>query len=248
MTDFFHIKTVAVSVMGGLFLIGVASAATITFEDFEDATVTYTTNVADDLSDIANRDYYGRIAPDTSTPPGDVSYTLPLGNGYFGLQDSDGATVGANPVILNWTGINISSFTNLMWSGFFAEDDAADTNEDWDQTTSVRVDAQIDGGGFNTIFAIESVDAGLGNRAPAVDTNFDGVGDGAAITDAFTQYSAALGNGTTLDLRITIQDLDTGDEDIAIDNILISGDPIPEPSSALLVLLGVAGYFVRRRR
>ena len=64
-------------------------------EDFEDAIVTYTVNFQDDLSDIANRDYFGRISPNnTGTPPADVTYTNLQGAGYYGVQDADAANSG----------------------------------------------------------------------------------------------------------------------------------------------------------
>lgn len=236
-------KTWAVSILTIATLPNVALPVTVVFEDFEDSALTYT-GPADSLSDGAARDYYGR----TDLVSGiDITYSNLQGLKFYGAQDTDGAGIPLNPVVLNWTGINISSFTNLQWSGFFAEDTAGDFNEDWDITTSVHVEVQIDGGGFNRIFAIESINSTIGNRAPAVDTNFDGLGDGVAITDTFTQFSSSIANGSTLDLRISIIDLDTGDEDIAFDNILITGDLVPEPSSGLLSLLG-AILLLRRRR
>ncbi len=56
---------------------------------------------------------------------------------------------------------------------------------------------------------------------PLVDTDCNGTHT-TAITDAFTTYCVGVfGTGTTLDLRITVQGLKSGDEDIAIDNIEI---------------------------
>jgi len=49
--------------------------AVILFEDFEDSTITYTTNFADDLADIASKDYYGRIDAGSGLPF-DVVYSL----------------------------------------------------------------------------------------------------------------------------------------------------------------------------
>ena len=223
------------------------------FEDFEDSSVIYTTSVADDLSDIAARDYFGRI-DSSSGLPADVSYSNQQGNGFYGVQDTDGTPSGNVDIItLDFAGFDITNFTDLEFSFFIGEDTASDGNEDWDIDSSIRVQAQIDGGGFGNIFAVESIDAAVGNMAPAVDTNFDGVGDGAAITDVLTQYTVALadagfGVGDTLDLRFTIQGLDTGDEDIAIDSVRVSGTAVPEPSSlALLLLVGTATMLRRKR-
>ena len=119
--------------------------AVVLFEDFEDATVAYATNVADDLSDIANEDYFGRIDSGVTIPI-DIVYTNAQGAGYYGAQDTDSANSGnVDIVTLDWTGINISGFTALNLSWYVAEDDDG-INEDWDITTSVRLTAQIDGG------------------------------------------------------------------------------------------------------
>ncbi len=104
------------------------------------------------------------------------------------------------------------------------------------------------------IFAIESSDAAVGNRDPRVDTNFDGLGNGTPITDVFTQFSLTLADfgletGNSLDLRITIDQLDTGDEDFAIDSLRLTGvNTVPEPSSMALILLVSATTMLRRRR
>ena len=197
----------------------------ILFEDFEDATLTYTTNVADDLSDIANENYFGRIDSGVTVPL-DIAYTNVQGSGYYGAQDTDSANSGNIDIVtLEWTGIDISDFTALDLSFFVAEDDATDGNEDWDITSSVRLTVQVDGGGFFPIFAIESSSGSDNNKEARVDTDFDGIGDGALITDIFTQYSSAIADGAVLDIRLTIEDLDTGDEDIAIDNIRVIGTP-----------------------
>lgn len=198
------------------------------FEDFEDATITYTVSVSDDLTDISNKDYFGRISPGTAVPPATVEYTNEQGTGYYGAQDTDGANSGDIQIIeLNWTGVDITGYTNLMFSIYVAEDDDG-ANQDWDPTSSLRVEVQIDGNGYNPIFAVESDSPTSTTGTPKEDTNFDGLGNGAEITDAFTQYSKSIGTGLTLDLRITVQDLDTGDEDIAIDNVSVSGTaPLP---------------------
>ena len=232
------------------------NADIILFEDFEDATVTYTVSVADDVDELGTRDYFGRLHDvDTGLPPVDVSYSNRQGQGFYGVQDTDGTSSGnIDDITLDWTGIDVSNFENLSLSWFVAEDDATDGNEDWDTTSRFRILAQIDGGGFFNVFAIESelgTDGNETNEVPRVDTDFDETGDGAEITDTFTQFSSALANGGTLDLRVEIRDLDTGDEDVAFDNFLLEGDAIaavPEPTSLALLSMAGAGLLFRRRR
>ena len=231
----------------------VVNAGIILLEDFEDSTVSYSSSVADDLSDISSRDYFGRIASDTASPPADVLYNNIQGNGYFGVQDTDGANSGnIDTVTLDWTGISINNFTGLSLSWFVAEDSSSDGEEDWDSTTSFQMLFQIDGGGFQVFFAIESelgTDADFTNEAPHVDTNFNGEGDGTEITDTFTQYSYLIGaTGSLLDIKVVFDEFNAGDEDLAFDNLLLSGDiiEVPEPSIFAIFALGMIGLAARR--
>ncbi|MEP0549061.1 MAG: lamin tail domain-containing protein [Rhodothermales bacterium] len=186
------------------------------FEDFEDADVTYTPSTAE-FSD-GGTDFFTR----TDGSGIATSYVVTGFNGasYFAAQDIDGegATL---PVSLVFSGIDIAGLTDLTFSARFAEDDDG-TNEDWDEPDYVRVFASIDGGTFVQVFGIEN-NGNTFNSAPFVDTNLDGTGEGAEITSAFAEFSAAIaGAGSTLDLRIEFS-LDSGDEDIAIDDVTVTG-------------------------
>ena len=217
-------------------------AANLLLEDFEDSTVTYTVSTTE-FSD-GSEDYFGRVAPDGIDITGAVAYTNPQGAGYFGAQDIDGE-VASSQQTLTFTGIDVTNYENLIFSAFFAEDDDG-SNQDWDDSDFVLVEAQLDGAGYVSIFQIAN-DGTQFNTAPLVDTDLDGIGDGSEITDNFTNYSGAIsGTGSTLDLRITV-DLNSGDEDIAIDNVSIDGDLIPEPSTSLFGGLALL-VLLRRRR
>ncbi|MEO0624769.1 MAG: hypothetical protein AAFU49_17145 [Pseudomonadota bacterium] len=88
--------------------------------------------------------------------------------------------------------------------------------------------AALDRSTFTPIFAAES---GLGfdgdktNDLPRVDTNFDRTGYGDEIAATFTQFGIAIRYRGVQDLRVLIEDLYTGDEDIAFDNLLLTGEP-----------------------
>jgi hypothetical protein len=215
-----------------------AGANTLLFEDFEDDTVTYTLNQTE-FSD-GSGDYFTRT--DGSNIAGSVNFTNVQGTSFFAAQDIDGD--GTNPGVQTFS-LSIAGFQNLAFSAFFAEDDDG-SDQDWDDTDFVHVDYQIDGGGYLPLFWLEN-DGSTFNTAPLVDTDFDGIGDGAEITDAFTSYSASIpGIGSILDLRFTYS-LDSGDEDIAVDNISITGTVIPEPLAVGgAALLGVVGLLRRR--
>lgn len=233
--------------------VNTAQADTILFEDFEDASVLYTTSHADQFSDVNSENYFGRVGSGGGSLPasGDISYNNLQGTGFYTAHDTDSAGSGnVDLITMNFTGINISNFTSMNLSFLVAEDDADDGNEDWDITTSMRIAVQVDGGGFVQFFGIEGTDAVSGNKAAHVDTNLDGVGDGAEITDVFTSYGFDVADGSSLDIRISIEDLDTGDEDIAFDNILLTGTftGVPEPTALMLFATGLGMCVSRRRR
>jgi len=70
----------------------------------------------------------------------------------------------------------------------------------------------------------------------------DGTGEGPEITDAFTSYCVILsGTGNLLDIRVSIDNLDAGDEDIALDNFQLfsdqaSGTPPVTPINTTLAI------------
>lgn len=221
-----------------------ASPVEVVYEDFEDAVLTYTSSVPDDLSDIGSLDYFGRISPSTAVPSSAVAFTNQQGSGYYGVFDSDGTPSGDVHVItLSFLGLDIAGLDGLSFSLDLAEDDDG-ANQDWDDDSSVIVWYQIDDGGYDRLFAIRAR-AGI-DTEPRVDSDFDGLGDGAAVTDAFTTFSTDVaGTGDKLDVQIVIRNLVASNEDVAIDNVRVTG-AAPEPGS--LALLGVGGLLIARRR
>jgi hypothetical protein len=217
-----------------------AFAVQVLIEDFEDTTVTYTTSTPE-FSD-GTGDFWYNTADGSFSSGSFVVYNGADGNYFQGMDiNGEGASL---PVTMSFSGLNISGLTDLEFSIDLAEDDDG-TNEDWDLSDFVHVNYQIDGGGFNNLLWIESVpDGDPYNSYPAIDTNFDGDGDGTAITDTFANFAASItGTGNVLDLEI-VWDLGSGDEDLAIDNVSIVG--VPEPASLMLLSLGA--LFLRRRR
>ena len=193
-----------------------AVGGTIFTEDFESGSGGYTSSITECTDN--GGDYF--LLTDGSNING--NFTGATGS-FFAAQDIDatGCPVapGANAT-LTWSGINIAGATGLQLSVDAAEDDDG-SNQDWDAADFVHIEVSIDGGAFVNIIAFEST--GATNTEPAQDTDFDGTGDGTALTDAFQTFLGTIaGTGTSLDIRITF-DLDSGDEDIAIDNITLSG-------------------------
>lgn len=166
------------------------------------------------------------------TDLGDVAGTYGVtgadGGFVFAAQDLDGEGAASQQALI-FSGIDIDGFTDLAFGVLLAEDDASDGDEDYDLVDFVRFEYRIDGGAFRPLLAVESVpDGDAFNAVPAIDTDFDGDGDGTEITDVFQRFSSAIaGTGSTLDLRVTF-DLDAGDEDIAIDALEITGTAVAE--------------------
>ena len=146
------------------------------------------------------------------------------GTTWFAAMDLDGD--GAAPVqTLTIEDIPVAGFANLSFSGLFAEDDDG-TNQDWDDADYVLVEARLDGGDWLSVLQFAGIDNGtIFNQEPAVDSDFDGVGDGDALSDVLSRFSAPIaGTGSLLDLRLTLA-LDSGDEDISFDDLTIEGEP-----------------------
>ncbi|MCT4553430.1 MAG: Ig-like domain-containing protein [Pelagimonas sp.] len=172
-----------------------------------------------------NDDFLGRT--DGNTLAGiafssSVSYTGSSGSYYFAANDTDESSLSSHTRTITFGTIDISDYENLNFSGLFAEDDFVDGFEDWDTDTRVYIEVSIDGGAYSKI--LQFVGSGF-DSTPRLDSNLDGIGNSTALTDTFTSFSATIaGSGSTLDMRLVMENLNTNDEDIAFDNLTITGD------------------------
>ena len=211
---------------------------TLLLEDFEDSARLYSTSTTEFFaSGVQASDFYGRtngvnmldaIGTPAVVPSSTASYSGQGGTSWFMASDVpfDGST--GNTHMLVFDQIDISGFESLVFDGLFAEDSFTTdgTVRDWDASSLVYVQASIDGGAFQKILQFANpfgTDIG-----PQLDLDFDGVGDGEALTSTFTRFGAAIaGTGSTLDLELVMENLDNNDEDIAFDDIRISGEAAP---------------------
>jgi len=196
--------------------------------DFESAGG-YTTSISEFTDGDA--DYFLRTdGSDISTS---VEFSNLLGSYFFAAMDIDGE--GASlPVEINIENIDISGLGELTFGIYLAEDVAANEEEDWDDSDYVHIYYDIDNSGtFKDLLFIEN-DGSQYNSAPYIDTDFNGTGDGTEITSVFTPFTAGIvGTGNDLDIKIVFY-LNSGDEDIALDNIQILG-PDPDPPVAIFI-------------
>lgn len=238
-----------------------AKGQVLFLEDFEDSTVGYQltalggraigeTSDFEEDSEFGGFDYFGRVAPDGIAIGAEINGVT--GSGFFAGNDFD-ATAAGDPGITEDTaiftvlGINISGESLFRFSGDFAEDTTNGSVPGWDADTAIRIEGSVDNGAFFNIFAIEAeIPTGI-NAIARIDTNFDGVGEGTALTNTLTTFNADfMANGSTLDLRITLAEFDTAAEDFAFDNLQVSA--VPEPNSALLLSFVCGLATLRRRR
>ena len=158
----------------------------------------------------------------------------------FAAMDIDAANAtgsGGSPIqTLLFDDVDISTYTNLTFAMLVAEDDDG-TNEDWDDGSSFMVEVDIDNSGtFTKILQFEAIalrpdgSTSTSNKEPALDTDFDGVGDGTTLSPSFQEFTAAIGSGSVIDIKLTFTNLKNGDEDIAIDNLRIIDGYVVSPT------------------
>lgn len=187
----------------------------------------YSTSPAEFVS--STTDYFSRTDGSNIS----ASFSNVQGSYYFAGQDID-ATGESLPFTWTADDIDISGYTDLTFYIYLAEDDDG-SNQDWDAADYMHIQYDIGNtGSFSNLIWVES--SGATNFEPQIDTDFDGTGDGTAITSTFAEFSKAIGStGSLIDIKITMS-LNSGDEDIAFDNLRISGTasggtPDPEPTN-----------------
>ena len=171
----------------------------------------------------STEDYYGRH----SNSETDRNYTSGEGDYWWGGQDQNDAGTGPgyDECTNTFAGIDVSGFSDLVFSGLFAEQrPEASAADDIDDNDYIYVQYQLDGKGWQDLLWFCN-DGSQYNATFLVDTNFDGIGEGSRLETAFADFSVAVsGTGTLLDLRV-IANVDSGDEDWAMDNLRLEGSP-----------------------
>jgi hypothetical protein len=169
----------------------------------------------------------------------DISDIAPFFQGIEGsmlwaAEDIDGALDGlangqSSEQYVQWSGINIAGKTGLSFTGTFA----ATLSTVWDHQTSATVGPdymilqyQLNGtGGWTTFLAFQPNIVGSTSAALAVDANFDGTGDGIALTNTLTDFSASIPvTGTTINIRCMVS-TNSQNEEMAFDNFRMTETP-----------------------
>ena len=128
--------------------------------------------------------------------------------------------------------VDVTGVSAVELSMKLAEDKIGDT-ERWDGTDYFHASYSVDGGAtFVDFLNVEAEQATGNNFVPRVDTDFDGVGDGDAITEdaqTFTRRVDGLA-ATALVLRLEFR-FNAGEEDIAVDDVTVTVAGVPLPVS-----------------
>ncbi|SHI98311.1 T9SS type A sorting domain-containing protein [Flavobacterium terrae] len=157
-------------------------------------------------------------------------YQLGEGSKFWAGENHDdisGAPVaGTEEQQIDWTGINISGKTGLVFKGLFAANNTSaafetqalgDTHSDY-----IIVEYRIDGGSYMPLLSFygnNDIASGTNNRSLALDTDANNIGDGTTLTTSFQQFENSIpGTGTTLDLRIR-SNSNSSNEEWAMDNL-----------------------------
>jgi hypothetical protein len=227
----------------------IAADKTIFIEDFEDAVVAYSVSHPDNLISQNNYDYYGRL--DANNLPSNLNYNNFQGSGFYGAQDINASDSSIQRITLTWSDIPIAQYRNLALSWYVAEDAAEDGSQDWDSTSSFRIETQINSLAVETIFAIEAQHSAgdLYNHAPRIDNDFDDIGDGMIIDNTFSYHERSIEDGDWLTIHVIIEKLNDGDEDIAFDQLKLTGNFVPESAQyPLIIAYAIVLFCLLRRR
>ncbi len=220
----FHCFTILFAIAAIVLVTQVAAADVLQTEDFETDGNGVRYTLTEECTD-GSGDFFTRT--DGSNIGSFVEYTGPNNAFFFAAMDTNGAPCTLNSESIELNATTTTNYGTLMVYAVFAEDDSTDGAEDWDDDSQVILEASLDGGAYAPLicFAAHATD---NNTEPGLDADCDGVRDGAALTPTFTEYSAAIaGTPDSVQLRIRVENLTSGDEDIAFDYIRLEGVIVP---------------------
>lgn len=211
--------------------------------DFETPDVGYTvTNGFYESSD----DYW--IRTDGSNITTDRTYSGIQGSWFMAGEDTDkSGTQGYVGLTLN--SVNVSGYTDLSVSLLLA---AGGNGNIYEYVDYISLQYSMNSGAFTQIGRF-SGDSYSSSSPLKSDTDFNGLGDGIALTNAFQKFTYAIPEtGSALQVRI-MTSMSASGEAVAVDNFLIEGTPptppvpdpspsqVPEPSAIILLGCGLIG-------
>lgn len=203
-----------------------ASPVNVISVDFE-SVGTYSTEPAEYL--VSPTTYFTRTSGLGIAPV----YNASNGNFFAASNVDSSPSSGLFPAELSINDIDITGFTDLRFS--FA---VAGVGSGWDGFSDlVQVEAQIDNISIGTLFSVQN----LGALANAPDVFQFGIINQGTLNSTFTAYESAIfQTGDSLDLTFSFRINSNLGEDIAIDDILVTGiTAVPLPATLLLFVTGL---------
>ncbi len=161
------------------------------------------------------------------------TYSGFLGTKFFAAEDIDKGSTCTNASIspnqqVTWSGINISGKTGLSFKGLFADNDFNGSYQGTSFAPAqdfMAIEYRIDGGAWTKIIGIYA-NTTTSSNVFSVDTNNDLIGDGTALSYAFTELAATIpGTGTLLDIRFNCSVNASTAQEIAVDNFRLFETP-----------------------
>ena len=171
-------------------------------------------NGTGDVATCGSGDYFFRTNLNGGATGMAETFTNIQGSFYWRAEDLDGcAPFGANPDVINFTGIDITGKSNLVFKGLFG----ARNFTVFEGSDNIIIEYSIDGAAFVKGLAFESDSNSTVGGSLRQDTNLNGTGDGAFMTTTLTEYSFSIpGTGTNLSIKLTAS-VDSSGEEIGFD-------------------------------
>ncbi len=157
------------------------------------------------------------------------AYTGLNGSYFWAAEDTnDAAGNGQAEQVLTITGLDISGYTNLVFTGLFgAGNENGPGASAYDSLDHIIVEYQVDAGGYvnGVCFNYEN-NGDLFNEPIGLDADCDGESDGVVgrLGTVLTEYGFAIPTtGNLLDIQIKVY-ADAAKEELAFDYLKITGD------------------------
>ena len=213
------------------------SQTTVFQESFETGNLGTPSETCNDGSD-----FFTRAKNDGTELNSSYNVSGQDGDYIFAAMDTDGDPCSMATQTLTFDDIDISSKTNLTLALLLAEDQPSDGKFDWDGGDLFYIEVDYDNSGtFTKVLQFAtSASTGFNVSAPLRDTDLDGIGDGDALSEVFSEFTVGLGTGNLVDVRLVFEGLAAGDEDIAVDNIRVVDGFVSSPS--LVIVLPSSNY------
>ncbi|WP_299766080.1 hypothetical protein [uncultured Dokdonia sp.] len=186
--------------------------------------------IVEDISEsISEEDYVGRVAL-SNLAAGNNSFAGFQGDRFFGVNDTDGVgsyNTSTDFISINWNDVSTMGFSTITVSALFAEG-APVSWDGFGNTSELRVEYSFNSGAtWTPVFSISPTTA-TSNTPAGFDPENDGLGDATIVLgNNFRELSGSFANpgaAPTVSIRFFIEHLTGTDEDVAFDNVTISGN------------------------